>query len=247
MKTLRVIARRLREVQRHESAVPGKNAVHEMRVAVRRLRAALRIERLRRLDPAARDLQDALGGVRDLQLHLAWLRGRDAALAGAVAARLGKAERTLGRALERWRARTLPALLNAEARAHGVVHRARVVKVLRKALRGLEERLEVARTRPGPRSLHRARISVKQVRYLIEVGKGSLPKKAVRIMPDLKTLQTSLGQLHDADVRMQLVRGRPLLVREQREDRERLAKIVAGQLSRWRKQRVVSRALGRLS
>jgi CHAD domain-containing protein len=243
MNTSRLIARQLRQVQRHAAAVPAEDAVHEMRVAVRRLRAILGIARLRRLEPRAKELQDALGEVRDLQLHLAWLRGRDTRLAAAVEARLRKAERSLGKALERWRARTLPALLDAGANARGV-HRGRVEKVLRKALRRLEERLEVARTRPTPRALHRARISVKQVRYLMEVGRGALPDKATGIIADLKTLQASLGQLHDADVRLTLVQGRPLLLREQREARERLAKIVAAQLSRWRKQEVAERALG---
>jgi CHAD domain-containing protein len=245
MKTSRLIAERLREVQRHEGGLPAEDSVHEMRVAVRRLRAVLRLAQLRRIDPAAKELQDALGDVRDLHLTVAWLRGRDAALARAAGTRLRKAERALDRAMERWRAGTLPALLDAGARAHPL-HLGRVEKVLRKALRRLEERLEVARTRPAPRSLHRARISVKQVRYLVEVGKGSLPKSAARIVPDLKTLQASLGQLHDSDVRISLVRRRPPLLREQREERGRLAAIVDVQLSRWREQRLVSRALSRL-
>jgi CHAD domain-containing protein len=73
-----------------------------------------------------------------------------------------------------------------------------------------------------------------------------LPKKTVRLVADLKTLQASLGQLHDADVRIGVVRQRPLLLREQREERERLAKIVAAQLSRWRKQKVAAHAIARL-
>ena len=85
------------------------------------------------------------------------------------------------------------------------------------------------------------------MRYLIEVAEDLLPKKAVRILADLKTLQASLGQLHDADVRIGLVGERPRLLREQREARERLAKIVAAQLSRWRKQEVVAREIARLS
>jgi CHAD domain-containing protein len=232
MKTSRLMAQRLRDVQRHEGALPAEEAVHEMRIAARRLRASLRLARLRELDPAVKDLQDALGEVRDLHLQLAWLRGRDAALARSVAARLREAERRLQRALGRWRSRTLPAVLDAEARAHAL-HRKRLQRVLRKALRRLEERLEVARTRPSPRSLHRARISVKQVRSLIEVGRDALPGKVVRIIARLKPLQASLGELHDADERMKLVRRRPLLFREQKEERGRLAKIVAAQLSGW--------------
>jgi len=245
MKTSREIAERLRELERHESRLPDEAAVHEMRVAARRLRAALRILRLRSLDRGVKALQDALGVVRDLQLQTDWLRGRDASLAQARERELRKAERALAKALREWRARTLPALLDAAAHA-GAPHRGRVKKVVRKRLRRLEERLDEARARPTARSLHRARISVKQVRYLVEVGGDLLPPQAARIAADLRPLQASLGQLHDTDVRIGLVERRPLLLREQREARERLSKIVAAQLSRWKKLKVASRARRRL-
>ena len=245
METSPLIAGRLRELEQHESRVPEKRAVHEMRVAARRLRAALRLLRLRELDQEVKALQDALGRVRDLQVQAAWFRGRDAALAREREGKLGSAGRALQRALQRWRARTLPALLEAAGEARPL-HRRRAGKVVRKRLRRLEERLEQARTRPTPRTLHRARISVKQVRYLVEVAGDALPAKAARIAADLKPLQASLGQLHDADVRIALLRGRPALLREQKEARERLAKIAGAQLSRWRTQKVARRARQRL-
>ena len=240
-----LIARQLGELQQNGSALPAPDAVHELRVSVRRLRAVLRIVRLRNLDPDAKALQDALGEVRDLQLESAWVRGRDARLARACHARLRKAERALDGALERWRTRGLPALLEegASARAPG---RSKVKKIVRKRLRRMKERLEAARVQPRPASLHRARISVKQIRYLLEAAGELLPKKAAHLIADLKTLQASLGQLHDVDVRIGLLRQLPLLLREQREERERLAKIVAAQLSRWRKQKVAARAIARL-
>jgi CHAD domain-containing protein len=246
MKTSRVIAQRLREVERHEGKLPEQSAVHEMRVATRRLRAGLRVLRLRGLDPPVKALQDALGEVRDLQIHTDWLRAHDQSLARTGESRLKKAERSLQGALESWRAQGMPALLDAGAHERGLP-RKRAEKVVRKRLRRLEESLEQARTRPTPRSLHQARIAVKQVRYQIEVSEDQLPSAVVRLLADLKSLQASLGQLHDADVRLGLVQRRPLLLREQRETREQLAKIVAAQLARWRKQKVVARALKRLS
>jgi CHAD domain-containing protein len=241
----RLIAERLRELEQPQSKVSEKSAVHQMRVAARRLRAALRILRLRRLDPAVKALQDALGDVRDLQLQIAWLRSRDETLTRGREARLRKAEQTLGRALQRWRAQTAPALLDAGVQARAP-HRRRVRKVVCNRLRRLEARLEQARVRPTPRSVHSARISVKQVRYLIEVGEKLLPSRVVRTVADLKSLQASLGQLHDADLRIGLVKTRPLLLREQREAREHLAKIVSSQLTRWKKQEVAAHALKRL-
>jgi CHAD domain-containing protein len=246
MKTSRVIAERLREVEQHEGKLPEKSAVHEMRVAARRLRAGLRVFRLRGLDPPVKALQDALGEVRDYQVLTDWLRAHDESLARTGETRLKKAERALAGALESWRAQGMPALLDAAAHARGLP-REKVQKVVRKGLRRLAERLEQARTRPTPRSLHRARIAVKQVRYLIEIGEDQLPSAVVGLLADLKSLQESLGQLHDADVRLGLVKGRPALLREQREAREQMAKIVAAQLARWRKQKVVERAAKRLA
>jgi CHAD domain-containing protein len=121
-----------------------------------------------------------------------------------------------------------------------------VKKVVRKSLHRLESRLEQARARSTPRSLHRVRISVKQVRYLVEVGEQLLPAGVARILADLKSLQASLGQLHDTDVRIALVRSRPLLLREQKEARERLFAIVTKQFSRWTSQQVAARTLKRL-
>src|SRR5262249_53866201 len=172
----------------------------EMRVAIRRLRAALRILRLRQLEPPVKRLQDALGKVRDLQLQVDWLRGRDEALRQSRLARLRKAEEALGRELQLWRSEGLPALLHA-AGASATSTR-KVHKMLRKRLARLEERLELARRTLRPKALHRARISVKQVRYLLDAAKKSLPKQTLSLGSDLKTLQATLGELHDLDVRI---------------------------------------------
>ena len=149
MKGSALIARQLRELQQNASGLPAGDAVHEMRVSVRRLRAVLRIVGLRGLDQDAKELQDALGEVRDLQLESAWLRSRDVRLARACEARLRKAERALGKALERWRTRSLPALLEAGARAR-TPRRSKVKKVLRKRLRA-RRRGRSRSTSPGSR------------------------------------------------------------------------------------------------
>jgi CHAD domain-containing protein len=234
-----LLADRIRGVQLHEAALPDVDAVHEMRVATRRLRAALRLLRLRKLDHDVKTLQDALGDVRDLQLQVEWLRGRDAGLQRSCAARLTKAKNVLRRQLRLWRSRTLTALL--EAAAEGP-HVARLSKLLRKRLRRLQQRLERARARPTAASLHAARVSVKQVRYLVEVARRSLPKKVTRLEADLKTLQASLGELHDVDARLDLVKSKPALARDQEETRKRLSKVAAAQLARWHKQRLIDRA-----
>jgi len=231
----------LRAVQQQEERLPAKAAVHQARVTARKLRASLRILRVRELDPAVKELQDALGQVRDLQLQVAWLRGRDAALFQARERKLRTAERALDRALQQWNSRTVPALLQASEDARQPPPR-KLSKILRKRLERLEERLEAARKRPTTKALHRARISVKQIRYLLQVAKDALPKKALRLEADLKSLQASLGELHDADVRIALIKNRPELLRAEREARQQLAKVVDAQLARWHGQKVAERA-----
>ena len=240
-----LLAERLRDVQRHEAALPAKDAVHDMRVASRRLRAALRILRLRELDPAVKELQDALGAVRDLQLQVEWFARRDAGLRRRRAAELRKAEAALERAVRKWRTRSLPRLLEAASAANGPGSR-RLHKMLRKRIRRLEERLEAARAKPTAGAMHRARISVKQVRYLLEISQEMLPAKAAALVADLKTLQASLGELHDVDARLALLRSKPALRRDQQEDRNRLARIIATQLDRWHHQSIASHARRRL-
>jgi len=98
----RILAARLRDLERAEAGLPAPDPVHDMRVAARRLRAALRLLRLREFDRAVKKLQDALGDVRDLQLQIAWLKGRDAVLLRRHAPLLGKVERALQSALQEW-------------------------------------------------------------------------------------------------------------------------------------------------
>ncbi len=153
MAKTRLLLDQVTTLERYEAVVPEKDAVHEMRVAARRLRAALRVLQLRKLDPKVKALQDALGEVRDLQLQIDWLQGRDAALGRSRRARLRKAEEALRRELRTWHSRTLPAILEAIAGSSTPTSRT-LSKVLHKRLNRLQERMQRARTRPTPASLH---------------------------------------------------------------------------------------------
>jgi CHAD domain-containing protein len=157
MRAARIIAERLEEVQRHEPGLPAADPVHDTRVAVRRLRAALRLLELREVDPPVKALQDALGAVRDLQLQIDWLAGRDEELRRRREAALRRALRALEAARRVWRARTLPRLLDAARHAPSPGRR-RVRRILRTRLDRLGERLDAALVRGTPAHMHRARI-----------------------------------------------------------------------------------------
>src|SRR4051812_1528709 len=71
---------RLADVRRFEDAARSfdMDGVHDLRVATRRLRAALQNlgadEALDRLERRLEALQDSLGALRDAQIQLRWLR-----------------------------------------------------------------------------------------------------------------------------------------------------------------------------
>jgi CHAD domain-containing protein len=197
---------------------------------VRRLRAAASLLGLDQLDAPLKALQDALGRVRDLQIQIAWLRGRDAALGGRSSARLARAVRALTVAVNEWSTRTRPWLLEPHP-LRGRLGGARVARLLRKRFDRFAERLEAARARPTPSTLHALRRSVKRLRYLLELASPSLGK-ADRALPSrLAALQGLLGELHDLDLRVALLRGHPLQAGELRK-RARMAARVTAELAR---------------
>jgi CHAD domain-containing protein len=245
----RILTARLRDVERHLPGLPAEDPVHDARVATRRLRAALRLLRLRELETKVKELQDALGDVRDLQLQISWLRGRDEELREKRERLLQGRLRSLPHALARFRDATVPELMQAAGQANFPGHLAggEVRRLLRKRLARFEERLEAALARPGPLPMHRMRISVKQVRYLFELLAQALPGASKLLLAELPPLQEALGELHDTDVRIRLLRAhqRGLLLRAEEDARGKLAKMVEAELARWKEQETAPRA-GRL-
>jgi CHAD domain-containing protein len=139
-----LVRARLADVRRLEAAFAADgepDAVHDMCVAVRRLRAALALagdRTLRALAGAVRALQDALGEVRDAQVLRRWF-----------AARAGDGDGGDAAALVAW----------ADRRAAKATRR----------LRTLGRRVERARRRASPGRVHRLRIAVKKARYLADL------------------------------------------------------------------------------
>ena len=242
----RILAGRLRDLQRcllrrgrpMGDGLPAEAAVHDVRVAARRLRAALRLLRRREEEAPVKKLQDALGAVRDLQLQIAWLQGRDEALAARRKALLKKAVRALDRALLEWRFQALPQLLEAAGgEFSGRLSGARVRKLLRKRLLRFEERLKTALRTPTPPAMHAVRRTAKQLRYLFELLRPAFPALSKALLVELTPLEGALGELHDVDLRLPLLRD-PKLLREQRKVRQRLLRAAVAGLERWQRRRI---------
>src|SRR5216684_1491312 len=197
--------------------------VHDLRVACRRLRAAVKMfgkKRLRALDGRIERLQDALGEVRDLQLQLRWL-ARHRADVREVGRRLRDAEARLRLVLALWTRRSEPLLLRALTGVHagGRLGGSRTRKRLRKRIDRLEEALAGAE-RLEPREAHLLRIAAKKLRYDAELLRNAFDLAGAIAV--LSEVQSALGELHDADVGLERVRAKPRLARAARAERSRI-------------------------
>lgn len=262
-----LVRSRLDDVRRYEVAVsvedgePDVEAVHDMRVAARRLRAAMALfgrGDLADLEDEVKALQDALGDVRDPQVQRAWLleRGADGgtrALVQWAEAGLPRAVKRLRRAVRAFDAAVAPEIERAASAAPGKgrLGGRRIAREVKDRLRTVKRRLAAARKAPTPRTAHRLRIAAKKLRYVAEVARPGFPAGAERVVEALAPLQERLGTLHDCDVRIARLSAllRDGARRERREarallawlhhDRARQQRALAEELERWREERVV--------
>jgi CHAD domain-containing protein len=223
----RVLARHARELRRHERAVVkgSPDAIHDMRVATRRLRAALAVfrgvvalprpARRRRLRWLAR----RLGRVRDLDVRLALLveehlphvaGGEAVRLAGLVEAlreERRRRHRRVKRGLKRARHRRMQVALAAWVRKPSFVAGAGqdgAARFMTGAADAAAQRVSgheaMQEARPGPEALHDLRIAVKRLRYTLEFHAETcgLAYDAERALA--RDLQDCLGELRDHDL-----------------------------------------------
>lgn len=200
------------------------DALHDFRVAVRRLRSWIRAFEPWLRDAVSRkqrrrlsEIADATGATRDATVHLEWLReerpalsarqrvghawlserletqrkdGSDAALAAAsdFDAMVAK----LARRLNVFRS---PVLAHERPARFGAILAERLLKDS-ESLRG---HLAAIHHATDVETSHRARIAAKRLRYLAEPV-SKLVDDGDAIVGTLKTLQDSLGDLHDVHV-----------------------------------------------
>jgi CHAD domain-containing protein len=222
---LRLLDTRLAEVAPRALAGRDENAVHDLRVALRRARVVLELGRgvlgkfhadeVRR---ALRDLQRATGDLRDEEVLLELLEP----LASAAAApdveawiesrrrrekRLRSALRRMLRAGELDRGRRLLAALLA-FRIRPTQDR-RLSKVARRAVEDALEDVERRRGTPtdDAEGLHRLRIAYKRLRYTVETFVDALPADFAALAHAAARFQGRLGDLHDVDVALACVAG----------------------------------------
>ncbi|BDG10866.1 CHAD domain-containing protein [Anaeromyxobacter paludicola] len=199
-------------------------ALHDFRVALRRLRSALRAWRAalpgKAGGPLARAVKEVAawtGPARDAEVQRAWLAsareglspaGQAAAdrLAARYEARRGaEAARLRDRAVPRWDrlsarlSRRLARRLEAGGAGRAPFGRA-LAERLREAQREVERRLWRVAGASDEARAHRARIAAKRLRYLLEPLRKSARASSKEAVAALKELQDLLGELHDRHV-----------------------------------------------
>ena len=202
-------------------------ALHDFRVGLRRLRSCLRAYREyleesvpRKLAKRLKRLAGATGPGRDAEVQIAWLRDQRPRLASShraglawIVARLEERMRKAYDELRKEIDRDLPGI-EEDLRRHLSVYRAEIhldgespqasfgeatATILRGQTVDLEADLARVEDAGDERQAHRARISAKRLRYLVEPFAEEIPQ-AGPVVKRFKGLQDLLGELHDAHV-----------------------------------------------
>jgi CHAD domain-containing protein len=200
--------------------------VHQMRVATRRARAALRAfgtvlppKAAKRLTRDIRWLTRSLGPLRDLDVQIAHFTAESGTAAAKdsdarklyrqhLAKRRRAAHQRLVAALASDEYQKLIADFERLLEAAGTYHGPHQLMTIREAaheqMKPQLDRLLAqgrdARKRPAPRRLHRLRIAVKRLRYQLEYLEESYGKPMRKVIRAMEDVQDALGNHQDAMV-----------------------------------------------
>ncbi len=232
----KILASRAHDVFSHEPGVRDgidPEAIHDMRVALRRMQAALRMfqacyppKRLQRYRRRLRKLLKILGAERDQDIMIATLSSHaDAAptpvkeaLVRMVAHRRTSKQhrraqslRLLNKLQQVDLAKNLSSFIKGARvfqRGNAQPHLAPELAAIRqKAITVWNDHREHVLGRDDPETLHRMRIAVKRLRYTLELCRLEDGYDYQGCLDRLVEMQRVLGDLHDADVLMGCLAG----------------------------------------
>ena len=217
-----MIRRQYDEILAHDPGTrlgSDPESLHKLRVAVRRLRAFLRVSRsildrewTDELRAELKWLGGALGAVRDRDVLLIHIRAQAETLPSSDTAALGLIVEGIEREREAARAELLEAMssprylellgrieIAGEAPRWNGVRRS-VRRLAGKEFRKLERAIKALGAEPSDAELHGVRIRGKRARYAGELAEASVGKKASRFVTLAKRVQDVLGEHQDAVV-----------------------------------------------
>ena len=221
-RALMASVRRLFDHDAQATAGRGTEAVHQARVAVRRLRSDLRTFRelvdarwAGRLRQELRWLGGELGAVRDSDVFITRLRAAasrsgasaDPALTALIASARStrsKARARMAAALRTGRYVRLRERLAEAARAPRLTLAARLSarqafpRIIKRRHKRVKRAVEALSARPSLASLHHVRILAKRLRYAAEAIDGAGCDGAAQLAKAAERVQSVLGELNDA-------------------------------------------------
>lgn len=199
----------------------GADQVHDLRVAIRRLREGVRVftplgaaERADHLLKRLKGLMEAAAAVRDLDIamELGGASGlaRDGALMAEFLASREEAREELASLVEKAakakfteRLRTLPELREDQTPLH-----ASAASLLTTMARDYFAAGRKALAHPTPKRLHQLRLRTKHLRYTLELFQGIAPEALDRQLTELRAVQELLGAINDRAVTLERCAGR---------------------------------------
>ena len=235
--TRKILAAQLQRVRQHDPGTrEGRDpeALHDMRVAVRRLRAAIRMfagamstSLHATLTAELKWLGQTLGDVRDLDVQLANLAKHGSSVSPAYRDGLEPFRRYMESERTRRRLQLL-VVLDSSRYFHLLTQLERYTRpqsrprfqspaaqasisatgrpTLKRAFRRLIERGEAVEAAPQPGDLHALRIRAKRLRYLLEFLREITGEPGRRLVKQLVQLQDALGAFNDAQVAASFIR-----------------------------------------
>ncbi|MBL8879151.1 MAG: CHAD domain-containing protein [Phycisphaerales bacterium] len=257
----RSLWKRFKAVSAHEANLHGEEsaeALHDMRVATRRLRAALRVFRqflpeklARRCERRVRKLTRGLGSTREwdvhaeslARIHAATIRVPELAaiehVLELIDARRGQERVEMMQAVGGCDLHGLGRQIRDLTRRAEIAqsHNARVMvqEALSPMVRTAFDDTSRLREREVAEELHAQRIAVKRLRYAVELLEPMIAGGAARLMARLKHLQELLGKHHDLVLLEELLAR--VLTRLTDHGRRTLAEGLVGPIDRLRVER----------
>ena len=226
-----LIRQRLRALEKNlpAAAKGNRDALHQARVASRRIREALPLvsggDRARRLERQVRKITQALGPVRELDVALQILEEIEQAgeVPRPALARLRQAVSRERQVLHADMQRRLEDcnIAKLRKRAIGVARKCanergpkrdpvRLARARTRAARRAERLRAAIESATGiylPDRLHDVRIAVKKLRYALELVREVTGSRATAKIRTLSKVQDLLGRMHDLEVLIARTRG----------------------------------------
>jgi CHAD domain-containing protein len=224
-------AARLKKLDREVRQVARKpadaDAIHDLRVSIRRLRQELRIfsawldaDDVKSIHRRLRKLMDRCAAVRNCDVGIEVLRDagcQDPQLIAGLEKERQQTREHLAETLERWRNRDRVGKWRGRLRVarpaskNGVISGESALEIAKGLLPPMIEDLfpagrAAARAGSDHRAMHQFRLKTKRVRYTLEIFEPVYGPKTARIMKLLKGLQEKLGAINDCATTLEMIR-----------------------------------------